>query len=79
VTRISDFSGDGRTDVLARDHAGKLWLYPGNSNGLLGGRTPNGAGWNGMTALVAPGSFDRTGGNDLMARDSAGMLYPRHR
>jgi hypothetical protein len=31
-----------------------------------------------MTALVTPGNWDRSGGNDTLARDSAGglWLYP---
>ena len=31
-----------------------------------------------MTALVTPGNWDRAGGNDLIARDGAGVmwLYP---
>ncbi|WP_223184247.1 hypothetical protein [Streptomyces sp. CBMA152] len=28
----SDLNGDGRTDIVARDKVGVLWLYSGNGN-----------------------------------------------
>jgi hypothetical protein len=37
VVGAADFNGDGFTDLLARDNAGRLWLYPGNSSGTFGG------------------------------------------
>ena len=33
ITRLSDFNRDGYTDLVARDAAGALWLYPGNGAG----------------------------------------------
>src|SRR5580700_7352285 len=32
-----DFEGNGFVDLLARDNAGKLWLYPGHGDGTFGG------------------------------------------
>jgi hypothetical protein len=29
MTRMGDFNQDGRTDLVVRDSAGTLWLYPG--------------------------------------------------
>jgi hypothetical protein len=74
-----DVSGDRRADILGRNAAGQLLLYRGNgSGGLTGGvaaRTVVSAGWAGMTALVTPGNWDRASGNDLLARDAAGVLW----
>ncbi|WP_245531547.1 FG-GAP repeat domain-containing protein [Arthrobacter globiformis] len=47
-----DFNGDGKSDVLARDSGGSLWLYPGNGHGGWLARVKVGSGWNGFTALV---------------------------
>jgi len=46
-----DFNGDGAADVLARDAAGALWLYPGRGNGLWFPRVQVGGGWQNMTAI----------------------------
>jgi serine protease len=70
-----DSSGDGKADILARDSAGLLWLYPGNGTGRVTARTLVGSGWAGMTALVTPGNWDGAGGNDILARDSLGNLW----
>ena len=36
-----DWDGDGSADVLARDTAGGLWLYPGNGTGGWGSPAPH--------------------------------------
>jgi len=41
-----DFSGDGRSDLLARSGDGKLWMYPGNGTGGFLPRKAVGSGWN---------------------------------
>jgi DNA-binding beta-propeller fold protein YncE len=76
----NDYNGDGKADILARDTAGVLWLYPGNGSGGWLPRVQVGQGWNVMTALIAPGDFDGDGNADVLARDSAGLLwfYPRN-
>ncbi|MFE4082248.1 FG-GAP repeat domain-containing protein [Paenarthrobacter sp. YIM B13468] len=66
-------------DVLARDTAGDLWVYPGD--GLGGWKKPRfkmGEGWNVMTAIVGPGKFQSEFTDDLLARDANGdlWLYP---
>jgi hypothetical protein len=70
-----DFDGDKKVDVLARDGAGRLWLYPGNGTG--GWLKPRivGAGWSGFTALVGPGDLDGNARADVLARDGAGRLW----
>ena len=70
-----DFSGDGNVDVLARDAAGLLWLYPGNGSGGWLPRVQVGHGWNQMTALIGPGDFSGDGNVDVLARDAAGLLW----
>jgi hypothetical protein len=47
-----DLSGDGKSDVLARDAAGILWLYPGTGGFGLQPRIKVGTGWSGMKAIV---------------------------
>jgi hypothetical protein len=71
-----DFNGDTTPDLLARDSAGKLWLYPNNGNGGFGTKSVAGAsGWNAMTDLAGVGTFDAGSTNDMIARDSNGRLY----
>lgn len=71
----NDFNGDRKTDVLARDAAGALWLYPGDGAGGWLSRVQVGSGWNIMTALIAPGDFNGDGLSDVLARDGAGALW----
>ena len=73
---VGDFSGDGYVDLLARDTAGLLWMYRGNGSGrFISGRTQIGHGWGGMTALIGVGDFSGDGYVDLLARDTAGLLW----
>ncbi|GGJ17758.1 FG-GAP-like repeat-containing protein [Paenarthrobacter histidinolovorans] len=76
----NDFTGGREADVLARDGAGALWLYPGDGAGGWLSRRQVGQGWNVMTAILAPGDFNGDGYSDVLARDSAGALwlYPRN-
>ncbi len=77
-----DFDGDGNNDVLGRDSAGNLHLYPpGDGDG--GWLPPKrvGSGWNIFDSIVGPGDFNGDGINDVLARDRSGNLhlYPRQR
>ncbi|MFP3599703.1 FG-GAP repeat domain-containing protein, partial [Chryseobacterium sp. SIMBA_029] len=74
IVPTKDFNGDGRSDILARDTSGVLWLYPGNGAGGLQTRVQAGTGWTAMTMVVAPGDFNGDGKSDLLARDSSGGL-----
>ncbi|WP_256105645.1 trypsin-like serine protease [Streptomyces sp. ODS05-4] len=40
-----DVNGDGHGDLVARDSAGKLWLYPSKGNGGYLSRVALGSGW----------------------------------
>ncbi|MFE4197826.1 chitobiase/beta-hexosaminidase C-terminal domain-containing protein [Paenarthrobacter sp. NPDC056912] len=75
IFSTGDFNGDSKTDVLARDTAGALWLYPGSGAGAWGTRTQIGSGWNTMTALLGPGDFNGNGKADVLARDANGNLW----
>ncbi|MFC9261720.1 FG-GAP-like repeat-containing protein [Streptomyces hydrogenans] len=70
-----DFDGDGKADLIGRDTAGALWLYPGDGADGYGARKQIGSGWQMFDALVAPGDFDGDGKADLIGRDTAGGLW----
>lgn len=72
---VGDFNCDFNTDVIARDSAGVLWLYPGTSSATLGTRVQLGAGFSGMNTIVSAGDFNGDGKPDLVTRDSAGVLW----
>ncbi|HEX6918413.1 MAG TPA: VCBS repeat-containing protein, partial [Phycicoccus sp.] len=69
-----DFTSDDRTDLLAKDAAGGLWLYAGRPTGGMGARTKVGSGW-ASYLLVSPGDWDGDGRADLLARDASGALW----
>jgi beta-lactamase class A len=71
----ADFNGDGLTDLVTRDTAGSIWLYPGNGSGGFLPRRLLSYGWNGMSAIVSPGDVTGDGHADLFARDAAGNLW----
>ncbi len=75
VTRLSDFNKDGFTDLVARDSAGLLWLYPGDGQGGIRTRVQMGSGWNIMNALVTPGDITGDAYADVVGRDAAGKLW----
>ncbi|MDI9886289.1 trypsin-like serine protease [Streptomyces sp. HNM0645] len=45
IVTTGDVNSDGHADVLTRDTAGKLWLYPGKGNGRFNARVAMGSGW----------------------------------
>ncbi len=73
-----DFDGDGFNDLLARNSAGQLFLYPGDGDGGWLPARQVGAGWNIFDSIVGPGDFNGDGTNDVLARNPAGdlFLYP---
>ena len=73
----TDWSGDGKPDIIARDGDGKLFVYRGNGTGgfITGQREQIGSGWGGFTALFAGGDFSGDGHPDIIARDADGLLF----
>ena len=72
----TEFSGDGRPDLLARRSDGGLLMYRGNGSGgfVTGTGEVVGSGWQGFSGLLAPGDFSGDGKPDILARQSDGAL-----
>ncbi|MEV6200209.1 hypothetical protein AB0M64_09560 [Streptomyces sp. NPDC051771] len=77
ITGGSDLNGDGRGDLLATDTAGILWFYAstGDTARPFKPRVKVGGGWQIYNLLTAPGDIAGATGGDLLARDTAGVLW----
>ena len=73
-----DLDRDGTVDVLARDSAGVLWIYPMTPAGGFLPRRELGTGWQIMSDIVGVGAWDGDAAPDVMARTTSGelRLYP---
>ncbi|MET7857712.1 VCBS repeat-containing protein [Streptomyces sp. NPDC005318] len=73
----ADLTGDDKPDLLARDAAGVLWLYKGtgSASAPFAARTRIGAGWNTYNTISVIGDLTYDRKSDLVARDSAGVLW----
>ncbi|MFF1507937.1 FG-GAP-like repeat-containing protein [Streptomyces sp. NPDC058326] len=72
---FGDLNADKKSDVLARDKAGRLWFLAGDGTGKLVGA----GGWNVMNALTRHGDFTGDTREDVIARETATgklWLYP---
>lgn len=76
VFGLVDWDKDGHTDLIARDGANDLWLYPGESKRGYSttARVKIGNGWAGYTSFGAV-DWDKDGNPDLIARDGSGDLW----
>lgn len=75
-TAPGDLTGDGRTDLLARDAAsGTLYLYADNGAGGFAARVRIGTGWNGYKKIIGAGDLTGDGKADLLALDASGELW----
>ncbi|MFD9565245.1 FG-GAP-like repeat-containing protein [Streptomyces sp. NPDC059994] len=74
-----DYTGDGKSDLIARGTDGTLYIYPGTGNAVadaaLGGRFTIGKGWDAYVLLVSTGDNDGDGKADLIGSDKAGALW----
>ncbi|MFF8593011.1 FG-GAP-like repeat-containing protein [Streptomyces sp. NPDC015220] len=77
LTSTGDLTGDGRSDLIARDNSGVLWLYKGTGTATTpyATRTKIGGGWNTYNALSGSGDLTGDGQPDLIARDNSGILW----
>jgi hypothetical protein len=77
ATAASDWSGDGRADVVAPTADGRLWLYRGDgAGGFAGAASLISQGWSGRDQIRLVGNWDGVAGTDLIARDAAtGALW----
>ncbi|MFE5484099.1 FG-GAP repeat domain-containing protein [Streptomyces sp. NPDC056527] len=73
----SDLNGDGKADLVATDAAGAMWLYKGTGNwrSPYTTRVKISTGWNGYNQITATGNIAGGAAGDLVARDSAGVLW----
>lgn len=72
----TEWSGDGKQDLLVRNTDGLLLMYRGNGRGgfVTGTGESLGGGWGGFTALVAPGDWSGDSHPDLLALQPDGTL-----
>ncbi|MER5306708.1 VCBS repeat-containing protein [Streptomyces sp. NPDC002773] len=73
----SDLDGDGRPDLVGADAAGSLWFYKGTGSYAkpYATRVRVGGGWQAYNQLTAVGNIAGTAAGDLVARDTAGILW----
>jgi len=71
-----DFTGDGRSDLVAVTTSGDLFLYRGNgAGGFSGSATRIGTGWNIFTTVFSPRDFTGDRKSDFVAVKANGFLY----
>ncbi|MER7761924.1 VCBS repeat-containing protein [Streptomyces sp. NPDC097619] len=77
LTGSADLTGDGKSDLLARDKTGTLWLYraTGKTTVPFAPRTRIGSGWNTYTSITGGSDLTNDEKPDLLARDTAGALW----
>jgi hypothetical protein len=77
IAGAGDLTADGHADLLARDTAGRLWLYQGTASATTPykPRIQIGAGWQTYTHIIGIGDLRADGNADLIATDTAGTLW----
>jgi hypothetical protein len=75
---FGDKNGDGCADLLIRDSAGTLTRYDGGCGTAIAPTSAHvrlGTGFNAYDVLTSPGDLTGDGRADLLARDTAGVLW----
>ncbi|MFI0739087.1 FG-GAP repeat domain-containing protein [Streptomyces sp. NPDC021100] len=77
ITGRGDLTGDGKTDIVAKDRDGVLWLHKGTGKAdkPFEARTRIGGGWNKYTKVFSNGDLNGDGRSDLLAVDGKGALW----
>lgn len=70
-----DLNRDGKPDLVARDSAGRLWLFASAGNGKFRGRVQISGSWGGYARLVGAGDLTGDGNGDLLAIDKSGVMW----
>jgi hypothetical protein len=70
-----DLNRDGHPDLVARDSAGRLWLFASTGTGRFHTRALIGSGWGGYVKLIGAGDLTGDGVGDLLAIDKAGVMW----
>ncbi|MCB5167925.1 VCBS repeat-containing protein [Streptomyces bambusae] len=70
-----DIDRDGRGDMIARDPAGRLYLYKADGTGGFKPRVTSSPGWNYALLLGAQGGLPAWDRSDVVGRDTAGTLW----
>ncbi|MEU0719199.1 FG-GAP-like repeat-containing protein [Streptomyces lavendulocolor] len=70
----TDFTGDGKADILAANTNGSIYLYPGNGRNGVTGSSVAGSGWGGIR-LLAAADFNGDSKGDLIAIHTNGNLF----
>lgn len=76
LTAPGDLTGDGRTDLLARQKStGDVFVFANDGAGKLKARVKIASAWKGYTKLVGAGDLTGDGIGDVLAHDKYGELY----
>ncbi|MFJ8662897.1 N-acetylmuramoyl-L-alanine amidase [Streptomyces sp. NPDC093795] len=77
IVAVRDVTNDGKPDLIAREKSGVLWLYQGTGVPAtpFATRARIGTGWQAYNAIVSTGDLSGDGKADLIARDTAGVLW----
>ncbi|WP_030193854.1 VCBS repeat-containing protein [Streptomyces sp. NRRL S-87] len=75
IIAADDLNGDGRTDLLARTYAGRVYLYLSTGSGRFGARVDGATSWKDIEFVVGAGITPSYGKHTLLARTADGTAY----